>query len=66
MNPKLLLLLAPGAVVLLFLLQNLAIVEVQFLFWSLRMPRAVLMLLLLGMGTGAGWLLHSWHQHRNR
>lgn len=45
------------ALVAIVALQNLASVEVSFLFWSMRMPRSILVLLvaLVGFGAGYGW-----------
>ena len=37
--------------------QNLTMVEVQFLAWSLVMPRALLVVVLLGLGALLGRLL---------
>ncbi|MDA3945453.1 MAG: DUF1049 domain-containing protein [Helicobacteraceae bacterium] len=45
---------------LLFIVQNLAFVETQFLFWSFSLPRAVLLLVGITTGILIGWL---WHGH---
>ena len=45
------------AVVLVFALQNVAIVEVQFLFWGIQLPRSLLIFLVLVIGIIAGWFL---------
>lgn len=34
----------------LFLIQNLAMVEINFLFWSMRLPRALVYVLIFGLG----------------
>ncbi len=47
------------ALVLIFALQNVAIVEVQFLFWSFRLPRSLLLFIVLGAGIIAGWFLRA-------
>ncbi|MCR8922915.1 lipopolysaccharide assembly protein LapA domain-containing protein [Dasania sp. GY-MA-18] len=41
----------------LLLLQNLAMVELNFLLWSVSLPRVILLLLvfLLGLAVGYGW-----------
>ena len=36
-----------------------AVVEIQFLFWSIQMSRSLLMFLLLAIGVIIGWFLHS-------
>ena len=45
------------ALVAIVAIQNLATVELTFLFWSMRVPRAILVLLcaLVGFGAGFGW-----------
>lgn len=40
-----------------FTLQNLASVEVTFMFWSLSVPRALLVVVVLLIGALMGWLL---------
>ncbi len=48
----------------LFILQNLAVVEIQFLFWSFSLPRAILLLIILAIGFLTGWLVKSHFTHR--
>jgi uncharacterized integral membrane protein len=43
----------------LFIMQNVTAVEMTFLFWTLTMSRALLMLLILLIGVILGWLLHG-------
>lgn len=50
-----------GGVGLLFIVQNMAMVEIQFLFWSFSLPRTLLLVVLLGIGFLAGWL---WHEYK--
>lgn len=50
-----------GGIGLLFIVQNMAMVEIQFLFWSFSLPRTVLLLGLLGIGFLSGWL---WHEYK--
>jgi len=45
--------------VILFIVQNVAVVEITFLFWSLQMSRALLIFFLLAIGMLIGWLLHA-------
>lgn len=45
--------------VTIFAAQNTEIVEVEFLFWGLRLPRSILIFLLLAAGIVAGWILRS-------
>jgi uncharacterized integral membrane protein len=51
--------------VLVFAVQNVADVEVQFLLWSLAMPRAILIMVVFALGVLLGWLLHSLHRRRH-
>ena len=59
MNVKLISILVLVGLVVLFILQNVAVVEIQFLIWSIQMPRSVLMFVLLVIGVIIGWFLHS-------
>ena len=64
MNYKLLGILVLAGLTLLFIFQNVTNIEIQFLFWSARMPRSILMLLILGVGFLIGWFLHSYLHYR--
>jgi len=52
-----------AGIAVLFIIQNVAVVELTFLFWTLSMSRALLMFLILSIGIILEWLLHS---HFNR
>jgi len=52
--------------VLIFLVQNFATVEIQFLVWSFSMPRALMVAILLGIGFVIGLLFYSLLLHRRR
>jgi putative membrane protein len=64
MNHKMLLILILVGLAVLFIIQNVATVEIQFLFWATQMPRSLLMFLLLAIGVIIGWFLHSYIKHR--
>ena len=64
MNAKLVVVLLLSAAALLFIIQNTAVVEIRFLFWSIQMSRSIWMILLLGVGIVIGWLLPAWFKHR--
>jgi uncharacterized integral membrane protein len=66
MNYKLWLSLILAALALIFMIQNAAIVEIHFLFWTVSMSRLIWMFLLLAIGLLIGWLLHSLHALRNK
>lgn len=45
--------------VVVFAIQNSAVVKVRFLFWGISSSLALLIVVLLGLGLLAGWLLGS-------
>ncbi len=49
---------------LIFISQNLAIVDVHFLIWQFSVSRAMLIILLLLVGFVLGWLLRSYFRNR--
>jgi lipopolysaccharide assembly protein A len=49
---------------LLFILQNVAAVEVNFLLWTVSMSRALLIFITLVTGLLLGWFLHAYHAWR--
>jgi len=64
MNYKLITILILAGLAVLFIVQNVAVVEIQFMFWSTQMPRSLLMFLVLGTGMIIGWFLHSYLHFR--
>lgn len=52
--------------VLIFSIQNIAAVEIQFLLWSFSIPRALLIVTLLGIGFVIGMLFYSLLFRRRR
>ena len=60
MSYKLILGIVLAGMVVLFIIQNVTVVELRFLFWTLSMSRALLMFLILSIGIILGWLLHSY------
>lgn len=52
--------------VLVFALQNLAAVEIQFLVWNFSIPRALLIATLLGTGFIIGMLFYNLAFRRRR
>jgi uncharacterized integral membrane protein len=49
-------------VVLIFVFQNMEVVTVDFLFWEISLPRAMLLSLTLGIGILLGLLIRSGHR----
>ena len=50
----------------LFVVQNVALVEVRFLLWALPMTLSLLIFLLFAGGLLVGWLLHSYWAYRRK
>lgn len=52
--------------VLVFAVQNVANVEVQFLIWSFSMPRAILIGVVFALGVLIGWILYGLNRRKRR
>ncbi len=65
MNVRLVLILVLSGIVLIFVTQNIAAVEVTFLLWTLSLSRALLIFFTLAIGIFIGWFLHSYAEHRH-
>ncbi|MGD8885324.1 MAG: LapA family protein [Gammaproteobacteria bacterium] len=63
---KLIVSLVLAGLAVLFIVQNVAVVDIKFLFWKLSMSRALFMFIMLAIGILVGWTLHSLHQHRKK
>jgi lipopolysaccharide assembly protein A len=63
---KLILGLILAGLAVLFVIQNVAVVEVRFLFWGLHMTLSLLIFLLYAGGIIVGWLLHSYVAYRRK
>ncbi|MDB2414869.1 LapA family protein [Rickettsiales bacterium] len=51
--------------VVLFTIQNVAVVEIQFLLWGFSIPRALLIFAVLSIGIIIGWLTKAaFHKHK--
>ncbi|MFC1838133.1 lipopolysaccharide assembly protein LapA domain-containing protein [Thermodesulfobacteriota bacterium] len=48
-----------ACLVVIFIIQNAAVVEVQIFFWTIAMSRVLLMLIFLAIGIIAGWFIKS-------
>jgi uncharacterized integral membrane protein len=64
MKPKLILGGILAGVMLVFIIQNATVINLSFLFWTLSMSGALLMLLILSVGIILGWLLYSFFSRR--
>lgn len=61
---KLALILFLSSMAVLFIAQNVAVVEIGFLFWRASMSSAVLIFFSLMIGFLLGWFLHGYLLHR--
>lgn len=59
MNAKLIFGMILAGLAVVFIIQNVAVMELRFLFWKLSMSGALLMFLILSAGIFLGWLLHG-------
>ena len=50
---------------ILFTLQNLATVQIVFLFWSFSISRALMLLIVFCVGVIVGWVLPRLYKHRH-
>ncbi len=66
MHFKLVLSLILTSIIILFVIQNVEVVEISFLFWSLAMSRALLLFFVLAAGIIIGWLMHSFLNHQRQ
>lgn len=66
MNTKLILTLTLIGLAVVFIVQNVAVVEIHFLFWQISMSRSLFMFFLLAIGIIAGWLAHSYYIHHKK
>ena len=64
MNIKLIFVLVLAGLAVVFIVQNVTVVEVRFLLWSLEMSRALLMFLLIAVGIVIGWFLQGHFRYR--
>jgi len=59
-NPHVALGLTGLALFMIFVIGNTEAGDVEFLFWSFQTRRAILLVLVLAMGTGTGRILRGW------
>ncbi len=64
MNAKLIAGLVLAGLLILFVLQNTAVVTIRFLLWDVAVSRALMIVLVLALGLALGWLLGSQHRRR--
>ena len=59
MNYKLIFTLVLVGLMVIFIVQNVSVVEIRFLFWKASMSRSIMIFLVLAVGIITGWLLRS-------
>jgi putative membrane protein len=65
MNVKMYITLTLLLLIVIFTVQNAAVVTVNFLFWKLEISRALLIFFVLVIGVIIGWISHS-HMHHTK
>lgn len=66
MSVKLVLSLMIIAIAGIFIAQNTTVVDIRFLFWTVSMSRALLIVVLLATGAALAWLLQGYLFLRRR
>ncbi len=64
MNARIIAAVVVLVLLLVFIIQNTEVAQVSFLFWSISMSRALLILFLLVIGAALGWFLHGYRARR--
>ncbi|MFC1563673.1 lipopolysaccharide assembly protein LapA domain-containing protein [candidate division KSB1 bacterium] len=64
MNTKLVISLIIICFAVIFIIQNAAVVDTRFLFWTISMSRSLLIFIFLAIGIISGWILHSFFLHK--
>jgi uncharacterized integral membrane protein len=59
MNYKLIFTLILVGLMVIFIVQNVSVVEIRFLFWKASMSRSIMIFLVLAVGIVTGWMLRS-------
>ena len=59
MNYKMITALILAGLAVVFIVQNVNVVEIKFLFWSIQMSRSLFMFFLLAVGIIVGWIMRG-------
>ncbi len=65
MNFRMIIIVSLIALSLIFIVQNIAVIEVHFLIWQLEMSRALMIIFLFFIGIIVGWLLRGYTLHKS-
>jgi uncharacterized integral membrane protein len=55
-----------GILVIIFMVQNVEVVEITFLPWSIHLPRAIMILIVFVLGMGAGYVVRGVRSRKKR
>lgn len=66
MNFKLTSIVTLVLLVTVFIIQNIAVIEVKFLFWSMQVSKSLFIFLMLLVGIIVGWLLRASFKHNKK
>ena len=64
MNFKLILGIILAGMAVIFIVQNVAVVELRFLIWTMSISSALLLFLIFAIGLILGWLLHGYIRNK--
>jgi putative membrane protein len=64
MNVKLILGMILAGMAVIFIVQNVAVVELRFLIWTMSISSALLLFLIFAIGLILGWLLHGYIRNK--
>lgn len=64
MNFKVVLFIILSCLAVVFIIQNVSAVTVNIFFWEISLSIALLIFMILAIGFGAGWFLHSFLAYR--
>jgi uncharacterized integral membrane protein len=64
MSVKVIIAIVLSVIAAIFMIQNVAVMDLSFLFWTLSMSRSLFTLLILAAGIGLGWLLHGLYNQK--
>jgi putative membrane protein len=64
-NIKLIVSLVLVVLLLVFIIQNSAVVELHILFWTLSMSRSLMILFVLFVGLAVGWIVGSYFHRKS-
>ena len=55
-----------GILVLIFVVMNSELVDLRLYFWTVTIPRSIMLIIVLGLGTVIGYILNGLRISKNR